>query len=256
MARRSHSYCGFRALLPDVEQGGFADDPTYRRGLTWCGDKKLFTERERAESLRLVTCPKCAAAIGAHKLAQMGGRVVLERMAEPLSYDRSSYRLLIDGTHRGWIGTESGWGKGWSLYALPGEYDSWRGFQNVSGERPQRYHATGWAARDESHLFWPVHYAARDAMACAAIAALEAGKLPTEEEREAAKLERARRKAEQEAEAAERAKERQAERERQEAIRDERVETWRAGLESLEARADLTNLERAGLEALKLLFPI
>lgn len=256
MARRSHTYCGFRAILPDVEQGGFADDATYRRGLTWCGDKRLFTERERGESLRLVTCPKCAAAIGAHKLAQLGGRVELERMEEPLSYHRSSYVLRIDGTHRGWIGTESGWGKGWSLYALPGEYDSYRGYQNLSGERPQRHSATGWAARNESHTFWPIHYAARDAMACAALAALDAGQLPTLEEREAAKVERAQRKAEQEAEAAERAKERQAERERLEAIRAERVETWRAALESLDARGDLSNLERAGLEAIKALLPI
>jgi uncharacterized Zn finger protein (UPF0148 family) len=45
------------------------------------------------------------------------------------------------------------------------------------------------------------------------------------------------------------------EREEREAVRLERLATWREALASLDGRADLTNLERAGLEAIKLLYP-
>jgi len=245
-------------VLPDVEQGTFADDATYRYAVTWCGGKRLSTEKERGESLRLVTCPKCAAAIGKHKLASMPG-VTLERDAEPLSYHRSSYRLLVDGVHRGWIACESGWGKGWNLYGLPGpgDYGDFKRLLHDGryGNRPDRFSAMRAAEEGKALDAWPVHFAARDAMACLALDLLAKGRLPTAEEQEARVAERKMREAAEKAESERLAEERRIEREKQEAVRAERLATWRAALASLDERADLTNLERAGLEAVKLLYP-
>jgi uncharacterized Zn finger protein (UPF0148 family) len=83
----------------------------------------------------------------------------------------------------------------------------------------------------------------------------EVGKLPTSEEQAEQEAERkadeAQREAEREAARAVAAKER----EEREALRLERLELWREALASLDGRADLTNLEKAGLEAVKLLYP-
>lgn len=259
MARRSMTYCGIRRVLPDVEQGSFTGDSDYRYALTWCGDKKLSTERERGESLRLVTCPKCAAAIGKAKLAKLGGRVELERDEKPLSYHRSSYRLLVDGAHRGWIACESGWGKGWHLYGLngPGEYGDFKRlvYDGRYGNKPTRWNASDALKTGKELDAWPVHFAARDAMAALAVAMVDAGKLPTAQELEEREERRKVERAAQEAESARLAEERRVEREAREALRLERLELWREALASLDGRADLTNLERAGLEAVKLLYP-
>ena len=80
--------------------------------------------------------------------------------------------------------------------------------------------------------------------------------MPTVEEARQAKAERKARDLERAAESARLAEERRVEREKQEALRLERVETWREALESLEARGDLSNLELAGLDAIKLLYPL
>lgn len=258
------THCAFKSLCAD--QGGFATHDRYRQGWTWCGDVKLFSEADRAEPVKLADCPKCAQAMGAEKLKRLGGRVTLEKLDKPFSYDRSTYRLLIDGTHRGYVCTESGWGKGWSLRQLAeneGE-DETRGYcyrRNVSGDRPNRWDAQRQAEAEakpefrDSHrrTFWPVHFAARDAMAAAAFALHEKGGLPTVAEmaaqKEAERVRRAAEEAEREAYRAEAAKRREA----AEAERLERMEAARAGLEALSGRADLSNVEGAGLAAIRAL---
>lgn len=47
--------------------------------------------------------------------------------------------------------------------------------------------------------------------------------------------------------------ERERQRQADEEARQERIATWRLALESLEARGDLSNVERAGIEAAKAL---
>jgi hypothetical protein len=257
------SHCAFKSLCAD--QGGFASHDRYRQGWTWCGDVKLFSEADRAEPVKLADCPKCAQALGKAKLAK-AGRVVLEQLEKPHSYDRSTYRVLIDGVHRGWIGTESGWGKGWYLRQLAENEgtDESRGYcyrRNVSGDRPSRYDAQRQAEAEAKpefrdhhrRIFWPVHFAARDAMAAAALALHETGGLPTVAEMaERKEAERVRRVAE-EAERAAMREEAAKRRAREEEEREERRTAAREALASLEGRPDLTNLELAGLAAIRTL---
>lgn len=255
-ARKVAQYCAFRRLAAD--QGGFADHATYRKVETWCGESPLMGERERAEPLKLATCPKCAAAIGKARLAALKGRVVLERMETPPSYWRSGYVVLIDGTPRGLIGVANGWGERWRLHRIP-KPDSWNGLgAGVACDPPNRYDAQRWPVEGEHaarYVAWPVHHAAKEAMAAAAWTFYERGDLPTLEEaaalEEAAKAARAVEEGEREAR---RLVARQ-EAERRESERLERVAIWRDALASLDGRADLTNMERAGLEAIKLLYP-
>jgi hypothetical protein len=257
------SHCAFKSLCAD--QGGFASHDRYRQGWTWCGDVKLFSEADRAEPVKLADCPKCAQALGKAKLAK-SGRVTLEQLDKPHSYDRSTYRVLIDGTHRGYVGTESGWGKGWYLRQLAeneGE-DETRGYcyrRNVSGDRPSRWDAQRQAEAEAKpefrdhhrRIFWPVHFAARDAMAAAALALHEKGGLPTVAEmaahKEAERVRRAAEEAEREANRAEAAKRRAREAE----IMEERRAAAVAGLEALSGRADLSNVELAGVAAIRAL---
>ena len=87
-------------------------------------------------------------------------------------------------------------------------------------------------------------------------AAFERGQLPTVAEMESALAKRKADEAEREAERAIERERLAKEREERESLRLERLATWRDALASLDERADLSNLERAGLEAVKLLFPI
>lgn len=129
----------------------------------------------------------------------------------------------------------------------------------VANDPPNRWDAERWPTEGEhAHKYkaWPVHYASKEAMAVAALDFRDSGQLPTLEEqaeREAAD------KARREEEAAEREAMRArlaTEREEREALRLERLAIWRDALASLDARADLSNVERAGLEAIKLLYPV
>lgn len=256
-ARKIVQYCAFRRLAED--QGGFANHERYRKVVTWCGDSPLMNERDRAASLKLATCPKCAAAIGKAKLAQLGGRVALERMEKPPGYWRSGYVVSIDGVPRGLIGVANGWGERWRLHRLP-KPDAWNGTgAGVAVDPPQRYDAERWPVEGEHaarYVAWPVHHAAKEAMACVALTFCERGELPTLVESEAAeealRVQRV-------ADNAERERSREASRlasiER-ENVRLERLAIWRDALASLDGRPDLTNMERAGLEAIKLLYPI
>lgn len=261
MGRRSSrggSYCGIKAALPESEQGSWAgeSDNGYKLARTWCGKQSLSTPRERGLSPRLVTCPKCSAAIGKAKLAKLG-RVRLERMAEPINgYSRSSYELWIDDTLRGYVSHPTGWGGHWQLYRIKGPDERWSSYTNgpcVSGSMPHRWDAEKWDAANESHVFWPVHMGSKEAMAVAGLALHERGGLPTEAEQEAEHAKRHADKLERERKREREAEVRRIERERLAGVREERISTARAALESLEARDDLTNLERAGLEAIKAL---
>lgn len=263
MGRRSGGYkhCAFRRWSAD--QYPFADDPAKGMADTWCGEKRLHDRAKPFESPRLATCPKCAQAIGKAKLAKLP-RLRLEKRAEPVNgYQRSSYDVLIDGELRGYVSCDTGWGTHWSLYRLKGPSESWSSYENgpcVSGKRVDQFDARHWLngghTNPESVTFWPVHYAAKEAMAVAALAAFERGSLPTYAEQEAEIAERKERERLDALERQAAREERDKERARLEDIRLERVATWREALASLDARADLSNLERAGLEAIKLLYPI
>lgn len=253
MARARAKYCGMKTEMPDVEQRSTSGDSGFRRVVTWCGDKAYMSHSDRAASLRLVTCPKCSAAIGKARLAKIGRGVRLERMAEPLLYDRSSYALWIDDVHRGTVTIANGWGKQWALHTLSDEMYGARG-RCISGEAPDRWRAKSALDRNEALDFWPVHYGSKEAMAVAAVAMCDAGKLPTADETIARKA--ARDEAERIAsiERADMRAQQAKENERLELERIERRDVWLEALASLEARSDLTNLERAGLEAIKKLY--
>ncbi len=260
MVRRTHHKHAFRRLCAD--QGPWANDATYRLAEMWCGDTSLIGMAETPERATLADCPKCAAALGAAKLASIratGLAVELEPIAElkeckdySLRYARSAYRLMIAGELRGYIIAEAGFGKGWRLRTVAGALAFARHSEGetgdcLSGDRPSRY---GYGRDADAH-FAPIHFAARDAMAVAAVRAFERGELPTPAEQEARAAER---KARQAAEAAERdaaraANEARRERERLALLEDKA--TARNALEELRKRSDLTNLELAGLAILE-----
>lgn len=222
---------------------------------TWCGKSRAWDRDKPLESPRIATCPKCAQAIGKRTLAARP-RLRIERRPEPLAYDKSTYNVFIDGVHRAYVGIANGWGEKWYLAKLadPKRAAGWingRHGGTVSGHVVDYF---GHERLSADTIFWPVHFAARDAMACAALTYFErfgvAG-LPTVEEMAVLEAERKEREAV-EAQARETARqERQRERERLETERQERLALWHEALASLDARGDLSNIERAGLEAIK-----
>lgn len=256
MSRRSGpKQCGFHSFADKGDS--VADASGYRRVFTYCNDVSYMGEKDRA-TLKLVTCPKCSAAIGKKRLGQLNGRVELKRHDKPRNgYTKSSYDLLIDGTLRGFVLIENGWGKTWELRKLPSDQSDYAA--TVSGDEPRSWDAKHWLngghSKPESVLFWPVHYHSKEAMAVAALAAYDHGQLPTAEEqqREAEERKATRLREEQERETNRIEREKQREIERKE--HNERVATAWLGLTHLEARPDLSNLERAGLEAIKRLLP-
>lgn len=258
--KQQYSHCVPRRWAAD--QYPFADDPN--RGMVehWCGEKRLWERDKPFDSPRLATCLKCAQAIGKAKLGQIAARLRLERRETPLGYDKSTYDVFIDGTLRAHVGIANGWGEKWYLAKVGDPADSihWTNGRHggvVSGSVADHFTAQTWPMGDDSpHTFWPVHFAARDAMACAALAYWErygVQGLPTVEEAKAARAERKQReeaeRIEREAARAERERQRQAD----EDVRLGRMIAWRLALESLEARGDLSNVERAGIEAAKAL---
>jgi hypothetical protein len=252
----------FRSLAED--QRSWADDPRYSLGLSWCGERAslggtLWTAEEMTpEAAKRADCPKCAAAMGAAKLAgAYAGRVKLVALSEEerkacddysVRYAKSVYEFHLDGTLRGYIIAAAGFGKGWSLHRVAGELDFARvdGTRlvgdRISGDRPTRY-----GTRQQIGELWPIHYAARDAMAAVAVRLAEAGDLPTPAEQAERKAASDAKRAE---EAAQRERDRaaaQRAREAREQDRAERMTEARQGLASLLQRSDLTNAERAGV---------
>lgn len=260
MARKTTHQCAMRELAAD--QGSFASDSTYRYGVTWCGDRQLFSESDRARDAADTNCPKCAAALGKANLAKLnagGARIELERIADlkgcaaySLRYARSAYRFKVAGELRGFIIAEAGFGKGWSLRMVAGALafasssDGRECGDSLTGDKPDRWRKLG-----EGASFRMVHYCALEAMAVAAWRAYQRGELPTpaeQEERAAARKAKAQAEAaEREAARAQREREREAER----LATLEAKATARHALEELRKRADLSNLELAGLAALE-----
>lgn len=260
-SRGVYKTCAFRRWSPD--QYPFADDPAKGMAETWCGERRLHDREKPFDSPRLATCPKCAQAVGKAKLAKLP-RLELVKREEPINgWQRSSYDVRIDGETRAYVSCDSGWGTHWNLYRLKGPEERHSSYMNgprISGSRVDSFEGKRWLEGGHSDpdrvIFWPVHFTSKEAMAAAAWTAFERGQLPTVAEMESAL---AKRKADEAQRDAERAQERERlakEREEREALRLERLATWRDALASLDARADLSNLERAGLEAVKLLLPL
>jgi hypothetical protein len=192
----------------------------------------------------------------------------LEPREQPLGYDKSTYDVFIDDVLRAHVGIANGWGEKWYL-AKVGDPDEARHWTNgrhggrVSGSVIDYFEANAWLNGShnapESIIFWPVHYTARDAMACAALAYWDkygVQGLPTVEEAKAAKEAKREADAQEAKEREARRIEREKERDLEDKARAERRTTWGAALAELEARGDLTNLERAGLQAIKALYPM
>lgn len=256
--RKQYSHCVARRWADD--QYPFVGDPDKGMVETWCGNTRSWDRAKPLESPRIATCLKCAQAIGKRGLAQNASRLRLEKRESPLAYDKSTYDVYIDGTLRAHVGIANGWGEKWYLAKLgdPDAQIHWTNGRHggtVSGSVVDYF---GHERISPDAVFWPVHFASRDAMACAALRYWDkhgAQGLPTEQERKQIEAERREREKQ---EHAEREKARQAaavEREKREGERQERLNTWREALASLDARGDLTNLERAGIEAIKLLMP-
>lgn len=212
-----------------------------------------MSEGKPSLRLRLASCPKCSAAIAKAKLARMPDIQIVRSETPANPYCRSSYDVMIKGELRGYITCDSGWGASWNLYEL-GEQRShyvanYLTGKRVSGERIDYYDWKLQSGDNERRVFWPVHWASKEGMAVAAYAAWQRGMLPTlaeqaeaervrREEAEAAKVERAAAQARYEAKRIEDRR-----------VRDERLEAWRLAYIDLAARPDLSNLERAGIEA-------
>jgi hypothetical protein len=258
MRGKAHHRHAFRRAAED--QRSWAGDSRYTLGETWCKDRadgSLFTADEMTAEARLdADCPKCSAAMGKAMLAKYGDRVRVvpieahkESEDYSIRYSRSAYEFHLDGVLRGYIIAEAGFGKGWRLCRVAGALDFAKTDDRVtgdsiSGRKPERYgsHKPGAGAP-----FRIVHFASRDAMACAAVKAAERGDLPTVAEQAERKAAGDAKRAE---EAAQRERDRAAaaqRREEAERVRAERMTEAREGLASLWRRDDLTNLERAGV---------
>lgn len=252
--RRVSTHHAIRVLAPNATLS------SYVGGRTWCGEDYGLSaslsnmaegEDPLAYSRRSTDCPKCAAAIGKARMAQIGDRVRLEAAtgdeingSHGRKY-RGLYRLFIDGTHRGWVVMQNGWGNPWELHELTDRLeDGWRIYGAGVAAMPDRYSKT-----DADRTFQMVHFYSKDMMASAALRHHERVGLPTVEEmahRKAA--ERARREAE-EAERAEARRVAEIERDRKTALRNERKELALDWLNAVLAQPDLTNVQRAGAQA-------
>jgi hypothetical protein len=256
--KKQYSHCVPRRWAEN--QYPFEGDATRGMAEHWCGETRVWDRAKPFDSPKIATCLKCAQAIGKAKLKQIANRVRLERRETPIGYDKSTYDVYLDGTHRAYIGIANGWGEKWYCARLGDPADSihWTNGRHggtVSGSVLDYF---GHERIPADAIFWPIHFAARDAMAAAALAYwIKWGVqgFPTVEEARAAK--EAKRAADAlEAQAREeRRKVAAQEREAAESLRLERLAIWRDALASLDGRADLTNMERAGLEAIKLLYP-
>lgn len=252
MARRTTHHHAVRTI---GEHTTLADcvEKNWLWGTTWCGatngsrlPKDLNGEDPFAYARRMADCPKCAAAIGKARLAQIAGRVKVEAAEVPTTSWGKKYRslnkVIIDGVHVGWIVMQNGWGNPWTLHQL--SRDDERDFGSQISVEPSAYSTPG-----KDNIFQRVHSASRDMMASAALRAYDQGDLPTVERMKQADEERRQRLAE---EARQREIDREAarvERERKDGLRSERKQLALDGLKTAMLRSDLTNLEAAGLQA-------
>lgn len=221
---------------------------------TWCGERRSWERATPLDSPRLASCTKCSQAIGKAKLKGLPRLELVKDETPCHPYARSSYSVLIDGELRGYVACNNGWGAHWSLYQV-GEQ---RGYysaryvtgKSISGDPVDVWDAKRWPTEGEHvRTFWPVHWASKEAMAAAAFTAWQAGQLPTLEEQATAEAARLKKAQADKVEAAARAAERERERLEARRIKDERLEAWRLAYADLAARVDLSNLERAGIEA-------
>lgn len=236
--------------------------PGKARGLggpTWCGEsygynsmsdfKDAEGEDPYAYSRRMTNCPGCSAAIGKALLAQQNGRVVLEKVEVPQgrygSYYRTAWAIKIDGTLYGHAVMQNGWGNPWELKDLVGDDRTGNDFGRTVSHQPSTHYPA-----KPGDLWQTIHFASKEMMAIAALRCRERGEslFTVEERKEFGRQEAERRRAD-EAERAERSRQFAAERERKDGLRAERKATAIAGLEEIAKRADLSNIELAGLTA-------
>lgn len=227
-------------------------------GPTWCGESHGYNtmssyqdgEDPHAYSRRMADCPKCSAAIGKARLAQLGGRVTMEKVDVPQgrygSYYRTAWLIQIEGQPIAHAVMKNGWGNSWELKELLAEEDK---AGNDFGRTISYEPSYSYPAKSDD-VFQTVHFASKEAMACAAFRAREMGEylFTVEERREQGRVERERREAD-DRQREERRKQYEAERDRKDGLRAERKALALEALEQLSRLPELSNLERAGLSA-------
>lgn len=247
--RGSHS-CAVR--FPD-ERG---TEGSWLWGASWCGKPhsgssmsgKPEGEDPLAYARRMADCPKCSAAIGKARLKQLGGRVKVEPIEIPSGSwgkrYKSCHQVVIDDVVVGHIIMDNGWGTVWELRELTP--DTGRDFGSKVSDTPGRFSRV-----DADRTFQPIHCRSKEMMASAAFRLREKGELLTLPEqavrREAIRVQRAADDAQREIDRAEAAKVREAREQRE---TERRTLAMDGLLDTLE-RTDLTNIQRAGLEAVK-----
>lgn len=229
-------------------------------GVAWCGERGYTSlykmpegEEPLAYSRRKADCPKCSAAIGKARLAQLDALVTLEKV-EPRKNNgytafRGAWALHINGELRGHIVMPHGWGNPWELRELAdpendrgSNYDQFG--RRLSSERPSAY-----SNYPASNTFQNIHFSSKEMMASAAYRLFRMGQLRTVEEQRVAAEAKKKRRAEQDAQREIDRARYAAEAEALAARKAERKETALAGLADLAKRSDLTNLEAAGIQA-------
>lgn len=224
-------------------------------GQTWCGEtngSRLPTELQGedpfAYARRMADCPGCSAAIGKARLAQLAGRVTLEKVEVPKgrygSYYRTAWAISIDGELIAHAVMQNGWGNPWELKDLRMEVDEEHQFGSTVSHMPSR----SYPAKPED-VCQPVHFSSKEMMAALAFRCREKGELLfTREERRAFGAKERERRAAEEAERAANKIKYEAERQRKEGLRAERKQLALDGIQIALGRA-LTNSEIAGLQA-------
>lgn len=252
--RRTSTHHAIRTIDKDRNIG------SYVHGTTWCGEvwgmsasvsNAAEGEDPLAYSRRSTNCPACAQAIGKARMTQIRDRVRIEAASkEEMSGNygrnyRGLYRLFIDGTHRGWIVMQNGWGNPWELHQLTTD-TSWRVYGSCVSDKPGDYSKV-----DLDRVFQMVHFYSKDMMASAALRLFDRDprNLPTVPEMEEAKAADRAKRQQEEADRQERMRLAGIERDRKDGLRAERRSTAIAGLEEIAKRADLSNIELAGLTA-------
>lgn len=255
MGRRSHGSGDCAVRNGEVRR----DDKGKLSGISgpsWCGKERTYGtlsylaegEDPHAYSRRMATCNKCSAAMGKVRLKQIADRVEIKPLEMPKTSWGNSYKafwgVTIDGQPVGYILMHNGWGNPWQLHQLDFTNDGERHVGSCVSETPGRFSIV-----KPDAVFQPVHTRSKEMLASAALRVRDSGGLPTHDEQEVILEQRRKRRAEEDAQ---REIDR-AEAARLRAERDQRVEERRDtainGLTEIEQRSDLTNLERAGLQA-------
>lgn len=256
MGRGRYQHCAIREPRDEQSEGMIG-------GTSWCGKpcaSRSLTNMEEGEdplafSRRTANCTECSKAMGKLRLAQISDRVKLEK-AELRTYGdgkstayRSAWHVVIDGQRVADLTLPHGFGNPWQLHEMRDpDADNGSLYQQfgrcLTGERPRSF-----TRHPADRTFQPIHYESRDMMASAALKAFDNDEIRTPEQRRAIAEER---RKQQEAEEAQRKIDRE-ERKRQFAIVAEREKNRKTlaldGIAAVLERTDLSNLERAGVEA-------